>query len=181
MCEVHRCVSCGNEVDFWNAERVTVAHRKANGEGGSALVCPTCAAEMHSKGARNRIERGAENVPQLDYRITFYCDYGMRAKTELCGSRSQWLPCEGAIKSPLLHNMKWQRRLETVDALINEGELEMTAPVSITVLSEGVVLEHEKVPYNGKADFLTVIRDLVEHHKALRYLEVYGNTYGYRL
>lgn len=175
----HTCVSCLNPFDESDMVRVTQANRASHNNEGAAFICKHCAEAKAKRNARNKAERGAEMVCDLDYRITIPCKYTVQTRAEFC--KAGWLACDGALKSPKLHNFKWQRKLETLDSLIERGEVELTGKMSVSVLRGSDVLECEKVEYLGKAEFLTFVRELVEHHKAEIYLRLYGKTFGYKL
>lgn len=174
---VSNCCVCGNEIS--GGVRVAQANRKAQGKGGAAYVCADCAAKQAKRSARNKAERGAEMVCNLEYRITIHCEYSLEAKAEFV--KSKWLACEGNLKSPKYKNLKWQRKLETLDHLIESGDIELTRDIAVSVIRDGAVLECRQLAYTGKADFLDYMRDLVEHYKAEKYLELYGKTFGYKL
>lgn len=180
MCTPHFCVVCGDPVDFHAAARVSQASRSCESNTGNGLVCDECKGKVAKRNARNSVKRGAETpVLDFEYRFTIPCEYTLRTKAEFC--KAKWLACDGAIKSPKLHNMMWTRKLETMDKLVASGDMVLTGKVSVSILLGSDVLECEKVEYEGKAEFLAFVRELVEHHKALAYLEAYGKTLGYKL
>lgn len=174
---VSNCCVCGRDLANVPATRVTQANRKAQGKGGSAYVCPKCAAEQVRRSTRNAEVRGAATEAELEYRITIPCEYSLTGKAEFV--KSKWLPCDGALKSPKYRNMMWQRKLETLDKLIASGDIVITGKVYVSVLRGSDTIESERVAYTNKAEFLTFVRELVAEHKAAIYFAKYGKTFGY--
>lgn len=180
MCTSHFCVVCGHEVDFRAAARAEQADRSEQGKRRNALVCDSCASKSAKSSARNKGKQGAKTpVLDLEYRITMWGEYDLSFKAEFC--KAGWLACDGCVKSKALRNMMWQRKLETLDRAIASGSFVPTREFSLSIIREGHVLEVKQVAYEGKADFLAYIRDLVEPYKAEAYLEAYGKTLGYKL
>lgn len=173
---ISNCCVCGREIEY--GVPVTQANRKAHGNGGSAYMCLDCATKESKRSARNKEVRGASTVTELEYRITIHCDYSLTAKAEF--TKSKWLACEGNLKSPKYKNLMWQRKLETLDRLIETGDIVLTRDVAVSVIRHGNVLECKRVAYTGKSDFLTYMRELVANHKADIYEELYGKDFGYR-
>ena len=176
MCfEINACVVCGNPIE--GGVLVTQANRRAKGKGGHAYVCHSCAEAEAKRSARNKAVRGKANEAELEYRLTIHCEYSLEAKAEFV--KSKWLACEGNLKSPKYRNMKWQRKLETLDHLIETGDIVLTRDMAVSVIRDGDVLECTQVAYTGKAEFLDFVRHLVGKHKADIYLAKYGKTFGY--
>lgn len=176
---VHTCVCCHNDYTEREMIRVSLANRASHDNRGTAFICANCAGDTAPRKARNNSERGAETVTELEYRFTIPATYTAKTRAEFCGKRSGWLACDGAIKSPKYANMKWQRKFETLDKLIERGELELTGDIYVSVIRHGAVLKCTATEYNGKSDFLAFVRKLVDEHKAAIYTEIYGKPFHY--
>ena len=177
MC-AHYCVCCENAFDESEMVRITKANRASHNNAGTGFICRNCADDTAPRKARNKTERGAETLAALEYRFTLPCEYTAQARAEFCG-RNGWLACKGAIKSPKLANMKWQRRLETLDALIQRGELAFTSDVYVSVIYDGRVLECVECTYENKDDFLLFVRALVDGYKKAAYTIKCGKPFHY--
>lgn len=175
---ISNCAICNNPIE--HGVKTELANRGSHGIAGTAYVCHACAeAEAKARKTRNKAERGAAMEHELEYRFTIPCEYSLRARAEFANTRSKWLAVDGALKSPKYANMMWQRKLETLDHLIEDGDIVLTGEVSVSVLHGSKVLECTSVAYEGKAEFLGFIRHLVGIHKADIYFAKYGKTFGY--
>lgn len=161
MCKSGLCVVCKSAIGYIpvaQADRSSAKRGNVNG-----YMCDDCAKERKAS-ARNRKERGAVTVAGIAYRMTIRADYDNTAKAEL--AKGEWLACKGAIKSPKLNNMKWaSRKFDTLDRLINEGHITLTAPISFSFIV-GYDVRTEEWHWRGKADFMARIRDIADPIKA---------------
>lgn len=158
---MHKCVVCGNNN---GVIRVAMADRSSAKRGQvDGFICKACAEERKAS-ARNRKERGAVTVEGIAYRMTIRAKYDNTAKAEL--AKGEWLACDGAIKSPKLHNMKWaNRKFDTLERLINEGHITLTAPISFSFIVDYDV-RTERWDWQGKADFMGKVRAIADPIKA---------------
>lgn len=156
-----KCVVCGNNngvIRVAQADRSSAKRGQVDG-----FICEDCNRERKAS-ARNRKERGAVTVEGIAYRMTIRAEYDATAKAEM--AKGEWMACEGAIKSPKLHNMKWaNRKFDTLDRLINEGHIALTAPISFSFIV-GYDVRTESWDWQGKADFMSKVRAIADPIKA---------------
>ena len=158
---MHKCVVCGNNkgvIRVAQADRSSAKRGQVDG-----FICEDCNRERKAS-ARNRKERGAVTVEGIAYRMTIRAEYDNTAKAEL--AKGEWLACDGAIKSPKLHNMKWaNRKFDTLDRLISEGHITLTAPIVFSFIV-GCDVRTERWDWQGKSDFMGRVRAIADPIKA---------------